>query len=161
MESHRYLPLLKILDSHGVEFVLVGGLAAVLQGAPIVTADLDILHRRTPDNVRRLLAALEDLDAVYRLDQRRLKPTEAHLMGPGHALLATRFCDLDVLGTIFADVTFDDVANQTLVFELDDITVRVLELSRLIEAKEFANRPKDKAMLPALRATLEEIQRRR
>ncbi|HVR21013.1 MAG TPA: hypothetical protein VMS65_14980 [Polyangiaceae bacterium] len=141
--------------------MMVGGLAAVLQGAPIVTADVDILHRRTSENVQRLLAALQELDAVYRLDPRRLKPTEAHLIGPGHALLSTKFGDLDVLGTIFADVTYDDVAAETIAIELGEITIRVLELSRLIESKEFAARPKDAAMLPALRATLEEIRKRR
>lgn len=133
----------------------------MLQGAPVVTSDLDILHRRTADNVRRLLAALREVDAVYRIDPRRLKPTESHLLGPGHALLTTKFCDLDVLGTIFADVTYEDVEAQTVVMELGDITVKVLELSRLIEAKEFAGRPKDAAMLPALRATLEEIRKRK
>jgi hypothetical protein len=41
-ESTRYLPLLRVLSAHGVEFILVGGLAAVLQGAPIITGDLDV-----------------------------------------------------------------------------------------------------------------------
>jgi hypothetical protein len=38
------------LVAHDVEFIVVGGVAAVLQGAPVVTFDLDILHRRTPEN---------------------------------------------------------------------------------------------------------------
>jgi hypothetical protein len=159
MESGRYLPLLRVLVAHDVEFVLVGGLAAVLQGAPIVTGDLDIVHRRTPENVAKLLAALRELEAVYRIDPRRLQPTEAHLMGPGHALLSTKFCDLDVLGTIFADTSYEGLKDDALELELGEITVLVLELERLIESKEYAGRGKDLAVLPALRATL--VQRKK
>jgi hypothetical protein len=154
MESARYLPLLRVLVAHDVEFVLVGGLAAVLQGAPIVTGDLDIVHRRTPENVAKLLAALRELEAVYRIDPRRLAPTEAHLSGPGHALLSTKFCDLDVLGTIFADTSYEGLRDDALEFELGDVTVQVLGLERLIQSKEYTARGKDLAALPALRATL-------
>jgi hypothetical protein len=47
--------LLASLCDSGVEFIVVGGVAAVLQGVPITTTDLDIVHRRTPENVARLL----------------------------------------------------------------------------------------------------------
>ncbi len=154
VESTRYLPLLRVLSQHGVEFIVVGGLAGVLQGAPIVTADLDLVHRRTPENVKRLLAALGEVDAVYRVDPRRLRPTDAHLLGPGHALLSTRFSDLDVLGTIFADTAYEDLLADAIEMELGDVTIRVLGLERLIQSKEFTGRPKDLAALPALRAAL-------
>jgi len=154
VESARYLPLLRVLVTHEVEFILVGGLAAVLQGAPIVTGDLDIVHRRTPENVAKLLASLSELEAVYRIDPRRLEPTEAHLSGPGHALLSTKFCDLDVLGTIFADTGYEGLIDDALELELGDITIRVLDLERLIQSKEYTGRGKDLAVLPALRATL-------
>ena len=58
---------LGVLVRHGVEFVVVGGVAAVLNGAPINALDLDILHHRTPENVGRLLAALTELDATFRI----------------------------------------------------------------------------------------------
>src|SRR5688572_24435395 len=148
MESARYLPLLRILAAYEVEFVLVGGLAAVLQGAPIVTGDLDIVHRRTPENIAKLLSALEELEAVYRIDPRRLKPTSAHLSGPGHALLSTKFCDLDVLGTIFADTDYEGLKDDALQLELGDVTIEVLSLERLIQSKEYTRRGKDLAVLP-------------
>jgi hypothetical protein len=156
VESTRYLPLLRVLVAHDVEFILVGGFAAVLQGAPIVTGDVDIVHRRTPENVAKLLAALDELEAVYRIDPRKLKPTEAHLLGPGHALLTTKFCDLDVLGTIFADTGYEGLTDAALDVELGNITIQVLGLERLIRSKEHAGRGKDLAVLPALRATLEQ-----
>lgn len=159
MESAKYLALLRVLTEHQVEFILVGGLAAVLQGAPIVTGDLDIVHRRTPENVARLLVALGQLEAVYRVDPRRLRPTEAHLIGPGHALLSTKFGDLDVLGTIFADTSYEGLIDDALEVELGDVTIRVLGLERLIQSKEYTGRGKDLAMLPALRATLEQTKK--
>jgi hypothetical protein len=55
--------LLAVLVDGGVEFILVGGAAALIHGAPITTQDVDIVHRRDPANVSRLLAVLEQLDA--------------------------------------------------------------------------------------------------
>jgi predicted nucleotidyltransferase len=55
--------LLAVLVDGGVEFILVGGAAALIHGAPITTQDVDIFHRRDPANVSRLLAVLEQLDA--------------------------------------------------------------------------------------------------
>lgn len=62
-----------------------------------MTVDLGIVHRRSADNVSRLLRVLADLDAVYRHDPRRLRPRESHLMSPGHQLLVTTHGDLDCL----------------------------------------------------------------
>lgn len=62
------------LVAEGVEFVVIGGMAGVLHGAPIATKDLDIVHRRTPENIARLLGVLRDIDAVKRADSRRLRP---------------------------------------------------------------------------------------
>jgi hypothetical protein len=57
----------------------------VLQGAPISTNDLDIVHRRTPENVARLLEVLLHLDATMRYDfaRRGLRPTAEMLAGKG------------------------------------------------------------------------------
>jgi hypothetical protein len=50
----------------------------------VTTVDLDVVHRRSPQNVARLLRALGELGAVYRRDPRQLRPAESHLTGPGH-----------------------------------------------------------------------------
>lgn len=76
--------LIKELSGAGVEFIVVGGAAAVLYGAPITTEDLDIVHRRSPENVSRLKALLYELDArVRELANRRLPPQESALLGDG------------------------------------------------------------------------------
>jgi hypothetical protein len=96
-EMTRYSEVLRILLKHDVDFIVVGGISAVLNGAPITTFDLDIVHSREPGNIARLLTALDDLVAEYRdLGGRKLKPTETHLRSHGHQLLMTRFGTLNV-----------------------------------------------------------------
>ena len=58
--------ILKKLVDHRVNFIVVGGVSAVLRGAPTSTFDLDVVHSRKAANVRRLLTALQELDAHYR-----------------------------------------------------------------------------------------------
>ncbi len=156
----RYRTLLRMMSEGRVEFIVVGGVAGVLQGAPIVTFDLDLVHRRTPGNVERLLGVLSSLHARYR-DPRDLFPTASHLLGPGHNLLATDHGPLDLLGAIAPDHAYEDLLPDTVVLDLDGTEVPVLELARLIEVKAAAGRPKDLAALPALRATLDESRRSR
>lgn len=156
----RYVPALERLAGHGVELVVVGGVAAVLQGAPVVTFDLDLVHRRTEENVKRLLAALGEMEARYRGDPRGLAPSSDLLMGPGHHLLTTVHGPLDLLGAIGDGLTYEHLLQGSLTLELPGFCVPVLELSRLIAVKEFVSRPKDLAVLPTLRATLDEIRRK-
>ena len=154
----RFLEILRILTRHRVDFIIVGGVSAVLHGAPVNTFDLDIVHAREPANVQQLLAALEELEAVYRsTPERQLRPSESHLSGPGHQLLMTKFGPLDVLGMIGKSLTWVDLLPHTRSMEVEPgITVRVLNLGTLIVIKEELGDPKDLAMLPVLRQTLRE-----
>ena len=129
----RLVELLGVLVRHEVEFVVVGGVAAVINGAPITTSDLDILHRRTPENVRRLVAAVTEIDATFRTDSRKIRPNESHLLGPGHALLQTTLGVLDSLGTIETNTTYEDVLVDTFVTEVAGLSIRALTLERLIK----------------------------
>jgi hypothetical protein len=87
------LEILKVLTRRRVDFIIVGGVSAVLHGAPVTTFDLGVVHARDPENVTRLLSTLEELQAVYRVQPERQ-------LRPGHQLLLTRFGPLDVLGLI-------------------------------------------------------------
>lgn len=100
MASARYVETLKLLVAAKVEFIVVGMAAGILQGVPATTLDLDVVHRRTPDNVDRLLGVLREIRAVARGDERRLAPGPSHLLGPGHILLSTDHGDFDCLGTV-------------------------------------------------------------
>ena len=142
----------------GVEFIIVGGAAAVLQGAPITTTDLDIVHRRTPDNVARLLEVLLQLDAVMRYDfeRRGLRPTAEMLAGKGQINLSTAPGPVDPLCELDAGRGYEELLpNSERVLE-DGRLYHVLGLPTLIEVKTKAGRPKDRMALPVLIATLQE-----
>jgi len=161
MDRARYAELLRRLAANKVEFIVVGMMAGVLRGAPVLTVDLDVVHRRSPENVSRLLRVLEGLDAVYRHDPRRLRPAESHLMSPGHSLLVTTHGDLDCLGTVGQGQGYEERLDRAPTMDLGEgLAVRVIDLPTLIRLKEEAGRPKDVAALPVLRATLEESRRR-
>lgn len=153
--------LLSVLARHEVSFVVVGMGAAVLQGTPATTADIDILYRVSEENFPRLEAAFAELEAEFRTDlmNRRLRPNITHIRAGGHMLLRTRLGQLDVLGTIEATTRYEDVQSDTIDLSIGQIKVQVLSLRRVIEAKTKAGRPKDLAMLPVLHATLREIER--
>jgi predicted nucleotidyltransferase len=148
--------ILEVLVAHDVEFIIVGGMAAILQGAPVHTLDLDVVYSRTPENVERLLLALAELSAIFRDDPRRLKPNRSHLESAGHKLLETSQGPLDLLGTIEENTGFDDLIADCDWMNIGGMRVRVLSLSRLIEVKQKLGRAKDQAMLVILKATLDE-----
>jgi len=153
----KFKEALEVLAHHRVDFVVVGGVAAVLGGAPISTFDLDTVHDRAPMNVTRLLSALTDLDARYRdLAGRVLRPEARALEGEGHHLLLTRCGPLDVLGRIGLAHSYQDLIADSTMRPLGEITVCVLGLEALIRTKIEAGRDKDRAVLPILRRTLEE-----
>jgi hypothetical protein len=155
----QYHQILFRLADEGVEFVGVGMVSAILQGVPLTTMDLDIVHRRTPENVARLLRVLADIQAVARGDPRRLRPNETHLLGPGHILLTTRFGDFDCLGAIDEGRSYEDLLPSCIPFELEGRTFRFLRLREILAMKKRAGRPKDLASIPLIEATLEEIDR--
>ncbi len=153
----RFRDALETLARHGVELVVVGGVAAVLNGAPISTLDLDIVHARSEGNLDRLLAALTELDARYRdLTGRVLRPEREALAGEGHHLLITSCGPLDVLGQIGDRLRYEDLLPETIERRLGAYTFRVLDLAALIRTKEQAGRDKDRAVLAILRRTLRE-----
>jgi len=151
--------ILRVLCGHGTDFIVVGGVAAVLEGAPLNTFDLDIVHSRDAENVARLLAALRALDAVYRTN-RQLRPGESHLSSPGHQRLITRLGPLDVLGHIGRSRGYQELLPHTVEADLGGgFAVRVLNLETLIAVKEDLGRDKDLAALPTMRQTLAEKRR--
>lgn len=148
-----FLAILEILDRHEVEFVICGGIAAILHGAPIMTADLDVVYAATEENCRRLLAATGELDAVYfDVARRRIVPDLAKLRALRMHLLETNLGRLDLMREIGAGQSYDDLVGRSEIVELEGTKVRVLGLEAIIESKEAAGRPKDLATLPLLKA---------
>ena len=157
----RFRPILQKFVDQGADFIVVGGVAALIRAAPILTFDLYLVHSRHPDNLPRVVSALHSLDAYYRMQAaRHLCPNESHLASPGHHLLMTDFGPLDLLGTIGDKRSFEDLLSHSTVEVIEpDLNIRVVNLETLIATKEEAGRDKDLAVLPTLRATLAEIRR--
>jgi len=153
--------ILRTLTEHGVDFIVVGGICAVLHGAPLSTFDLDVVHSRKRENVHRLLTALEALEAYYRTSpERKTKPEATHLASAGHQLLMTRFGPLDVLGLIGAGRQYEDLLRHTVEMRArKGLRIRVLDLEMLIQVKQETADEKDLAVLAILRRTLEEKSR--
>lgn len=158
----QYRNLLQTLNDHRVDYIVVGGVGAVLQGASISTLDLDVVYSLGAGNLQRLVSALEELDAVYRAQpERRLLPKFAHLAAGGHNLLITRFGPLDVLGRVGNGRMYQDLEPNSTPTDLGSgLVVPILDLKTLIAIKEEVGGEKDLAVLPILRRALEESRRR-
>jgi hypothetical protein len=148
--------LLAALAASGTDFVLVGGLAAVAQGAPLTTVDVDVVHGRSPENVDRLLAFLASVDARYRgrAAGQVLRPTRDALLGTDHHLLVTALGPLDVLGAIEGGRDFGSLLLDSVTIEVASQRVRVVRLETLAELKRGATGPKERLVLAILEDTL-------
>jgi len=158
MPEHNLRATLRALHEGRVEFILVGGLAAVLQGAPVHTFDVDVVYSQETANITRILAVLVSLEAIFRIQpERRLQPTVTHLAGSGHLNLITSYGPLDLLATIGRDLRYQDLLPDSIDVDIGDgIRICVLTLDRLIRLKEDLAGEKDRVVLPILRRTLEE-----
>ena len=154
-ESAELSTLLERLLATDVEFVLVGGLAAVVQGAPITTFDVDIVHRRTAENVDRLMAFLLDVGARYRnRPGPALPPNRNALLGPGHSLFVTDLGPLDALGAIEGGADYDHLLPLSLLITVAGRTLRVLSLETIVAFKKTSADAKDRLRLPVLEGVL-------
>jgi predicted nucleotidyltransferase len=160
MVTKDSVEILRRLCDEGVEVIVVGMTAAIVQGVPTTTLDLDVVHRRSPENLARLLRVLRDIDAVARHDPRRIRPTEAHLAGPGHLLMETNFGDFDCLGEIDDGRGYEALFDVSIPVDFDGRELRVLALRELLAIKRRAGRPKDLAVIPYLESTIDELDRR-
>jgi predicted nucleotidyltransferase len=157
-----FIAILRTLTEHGVDFIVVGGVAAAMQGATVSTFDLDLVHSRKKQSIDRLLKALEVLEARYRVPgAENLKPSRSHLESDGHQLLITRAGQLDLLGVIGDKRGYDELYPRSTQVEVAGFTLRVLDLEAVIETKRETGHEKDQAMLPVLRRTLEEKRKKR
>ncbi len=156
----RFDEVLRVLTRHEVDFIVVDGVAAILQGSPLTTEDVDIVYLSSEKNHLRLARALEELDAYY-LDPagRHIEPDVLRLASMRMHLLKTNCGRVDVLRTVGNDLAYEQLVKKSRVLDVMEFRVRVLELATIIETKEHADRPKDRYQLPFLRQLLAEIQR--
>lgn len=143
--------LIEALSDAGVAFIVVGGAAALLHGAPIATRDLDIVPEQTADNLDKLATALESLDAIVREPGgRELRPSRTHLDGNGQILLRTNLGPLDVLLRLHAGEDYAALVPDSVEREGDGLTIRMLSLPKLIAIKAATGRARDRITVPLL-----------
>lgn len=158
------IPMLAALERHGVRYVVIGGLAAQLRGAPIVTYDLDVSPARDRDNLDRLAAALADLSGKPRIAG---APTDfeipldgAMLAGFQNLSLDTPHGQIDLVLLPDGTKGYDDlVRSATRVRVSAELEVPVADLADVVRSKAAAGRAKDHAQLPILREALEQTRR--
>lgn len=153
--------LLEALVDAGVEFVLVGGLAAIAHGSARLTQDIDIVYARHEGNLEKLADALAPHEPYLRGAPPGLpfKWDVATLLHGLNFTLETSLGDIDILGEITGGGRYEDVLAHSLELNLFQRRVPCLDLEKLIETKRAAGRPKDFeaiAELEALRETLED-----
>jgi len=150
----RLLAFAELLARHGVEFVVIGGQAAVLHGSPLPTFDVDLCYQRTAVNLERLANALQEIhptlrgappDLPFRLDARSLAPGS-------NFTFDTDLGPLDLLGWLEPLGTYEHVIQNAEQIDLGSVVVSVIGLDDLITIKRHINRPKDQVAALQLEA---------
>jgi len=153
--------LLATLGRHGVEFVVIGGLAATIHGSTLVTFDVDVTPRRSRDNLARLSEAMTELGARVRDDAGGpglpFNHDAASLDDAQMWNLTTDVGDLDLSFVPAGTRGFDDLVRDAVRVDIGAVTLLVASLADVIRSKEAAGREKDRAALPLLRKLLAEV----
>lgn len=153
--------LLTALIQGQVEFIVVGGAAATAHGSARLTLDLDIVYRRSPDDISRLVEALAPYSPYLRgappglpfvLDQQTVSRGL-------NFTLSTTLGEIDLLGEITGGGDYDQLLPHSVVLRLFGLTCRGLSLRQLIEVKRAVGRPKDLEVIAELEAISEEHDR--
>lgn len=152
--NSSFREILELLNKHHVEYVVIGGVAAVIHGAPVTTFDLDALVRVSEENAERLLAAFSDLDARYREHRSIIAPSKGDVLAGGHLLLMTNAGPLDILGFVGDNERYEDLIDDSSEFETSAGKFRVLDLKELVHQKRTMNRAKDRAIIELLEEVL-------
>ena len=165
--------VVRVFARHGVEYVLIGGQAAVVSGAPVFTYDFDACYARSDTNLARLVAALKDLDARLRdarLRVGKMSDEEAEdlpfridvptLSSGLNFTFNTRAGAVDVLGLPAGVAGFEQLRANAVEHDIAGEKVLVASIRDLVSMKQASGRPKDLLMLPTLLALQDELERR-
>ena len=154
--------LIGLLAGAHVEFIIVGGAAATAHGSARLTLDLDIVYRRTQQNIRRLCEVLSPCQPYLRGAPPGLpfRFDERTVLSGLNFTLTTSLGDLDLLGEITAGGHFEDLVPHSIPPHLYGCDTLCLDLEQLIKVKRATGRPKDLEAIAELTAILEERKRK-
>lgn len=150
--------LFTTLARHQVQFVLIGALAARLQGFPRFTEDADITPARDPNNLQRLAAALRELDArvfTSQIPEGLSFDCSPQMLARADIWnLITKAGRVDLAFNPSGTTGFSDLAPQAIRFELYGHPLLAARLEDIIRSKEAANRPQDRQDVEIIREML-------
>lgn len=155
--------VIRAFDEHDVRYVIVGGVAARLHGSPTLTEDIDVTPERSADNLRRLAAALQDLDArlaVPDVEGGLAVPLDQDTFSSPVMNFTTTAGEIDVVLEPTGVGGFDQLHPRAVDFEIFGIRLRVAALDDIIASKEASGRLKDRAQLGVLHELADELSRR-
>ena len=146
-----------------VNFILIGGMAAILHGSARVTFDVDLVYSRTRENIERLAAALALHDPHLRDASPNLPLAwDAKTIRNGlNFTLTTTLGDIDLFGEAAGGETYQNLLPHSFEVEAFGVRFKCVDLPTLIRIKEAAGRPKDREAVAELRVLLEESQKKR
>lgn len=155
--------LLAVLGDGGVDFIVVGGVAAVAHGSVRLTQDIDVVYSREPQNLARIAMALAPHEPYLRGAPPGLPfRWDAETLERGlNFTLSTRLGNLDLLGEIAAGGGYQELFRHTVELELFGVPCRCLDLATLIRVKRAAGRPRDLEAVAELEALRDEGRRDR
>lgn len=153
---HGYEKLLNRLIDNDVEFVLIGGFAAVVHGCTTVTQDVDICCSFDESNMKRLLAALDGFNPLHREKKSPLGNDIGALARFKNLYLLTDIGALDILGNVDGLGHYEDVLKHSVAVDIFEKPCNVLDIDGLITSKEGMGRAKDEEAIAQLRAIKKE-----
>ncbi len=149
-----FTDVLRTVATSDADVLVVGMVAAILQGAPLVTFGVDLVHRDTPENATKVATLLEQLGSrVLSAPPSEGEDEDRVSQEP------TEDPPIEVVShhSLVDGLTYDDLVGPSVELALGEgLRVRALSLEQVIDIKKRLGRPKDRAALPALEATLEE-----
>ena len=151
--------LLRLLAENKVEFIIVGGAAATAHGSARLTYDLDVVYKRSSDNIARVVNALKPIEPYLRGAPAGLPfdwSVETISKGLNFTLITTLGA-LDLLGEVVGGGGYEQLFPETIEVEIAGVDCLCLNLERLIKVKRAAGRPKDLETVAELQQILDEI----
>ena len=147
-------PLIQLLTGRGVDFVVIGGYAAVLHGSPRITRDLDVCYATEPVNLRVLGRALTDMNArPAGVDEDVPFVADARTLARMQMLtLVTDLGRLDLMTPPKGAPPYARMRDRAERYDLDGVLVRVAAIPDLVKMKRAAGRKKDIADVEELEA---------